>query len=76
MTFPEKIIYNRQFQNVVNRGGGSAINCIKIFNHDKALEVLVGKINYEDQLMCAFLNTFQQGGKYSTQLASHQSELR
>ena len=33
--------------------------------------------NYsEDQLMHIFLNNFRQSEKYSTQIASHQEELR
>ena len=41
-----------------------------------ALSVSVGKSYYEDQLMHTFLDNFQQGGKHSAQIASHQEELR
>ena len=30
----------------------------------------------EDKLMHTFLDNFEQGGKYSAQIASHQAELR
>ena len=30
----------------------------------------------EDQLMHTFLDNFEEGGKYSAQIASHQAELR
>ena len=41
-----------------------------------ALSVSVGNSYYEDQLMHTFLDNFQQGGKHSAQIASHQEELR
>ena len=69
-------IYKIQFQQVVNKGEETSINCIKIFNHDKDLAVLVGNIYYKDHLICAFLENFQHGGKYSAQLSSHQAEFR
>ena len=36
---------------------------------------MVGKSYSEDQLMHTFLDNFQQGGKYSAQIAIHQAEL-
>ena len=36
----------------------------------------VGNSYSEVQLMHTFLDNFHQGGKYSTQIASHQEELR
>ena len=42
MTFADQIRYNRMFQHVVQKGGESSINSIKIFQNAKALEVSVG----------------------------------
>ena len=71
MTFADKSRYDRNFQQVTHKGGESAINYIKIFQNAHALSVLVGNIYSEDQLMHTFLDHFQQGGKYSAQIASH-----
>ena len=42
----------------------------------QALSVSVGNSYSEDQIMHIFLDNFQQSGKYSAQLASHQAEFR
>ena len=52
------------------------MNYIKIFQHAEALSVYLGNSYSEDQMMHIFLDNFHQGGKYSAQIASHQSELR
>ena len=51
------------------------MNHIKIFQNTQALSVSVGKNYSEDQLMHILWDNFHQGGKYSTQIASHQTEL-
>ena len=76
MTFADKSRYDRTFQQVTHKGGESAINYIKIFQNSEALSVSVGNSYSEDQIMHTFLDNFQQSGKYSAQLASHQAELR
>ena len=52
------------------------MNYIKIFHNSQTLSVSVGNYYSEDQMIHTFLDNFQQGGKYSTQIASHQEELR
>ena len=76
MTFENKSRYDRTFQQVTHKGGESAINYIKRFQNAQALSVSVGNSYSEDQIMHTFLDNFQQSGKYSAQLASHQAELR
>ena len=76
MTFADKSRYDRTFQQVTHKGGEFAINYIKRFQNEHALLVSVGNSYSEDQLMHTFMDNFHQGGKYSSQLASHQSELR
>ena len=76
MTFADKSRYERIFQQVTHKEGGFAINYIKIFQNAHALSVLVGNSYSEDQLMHIFLDNFEQGGKYSAQIDSHQAELR
>ena len=76
MTFADKIRYDRNFQQVIHKEGESAINYIKIFQNAHALSVSLGNSYYEYQLMHKFLDNSRQGGKYSSQIASHQSELR
>ena len=49
---------------------------LKIFQNAQSLSVSVGNSYSEDQIMHTFLDTYQQSGKYSVQLASHQAELR
>ena len=74
--FADKSRYDRTFQQVTHKGEEYAINYIKRFQNSHALSLSVGKSYSEDQLMHTFLDNFHQGGKYSTQIASHQSELR
>ena len=76
MTFADKSRYDRTFQQVTHRGGESAINYIKIFQNAQELSVSVGNRYAEDQIMHTFMENFHQSGKYSAQLASHQTELR
>ena len=76
MTFADKIIYDRTFQQVTHKGGEFAINYIKRFQNAHALSVSVGNSYSEGQFMHIFLDNFHQGGKYSAQIASHQAELR
>ena len=52
MTFDDQSRYNRIFQ----QEWESAINYIKIFQSDKALEISVGKSYTEDQVMRDFLD--------------------
>ena len=52
------------------------MNYIKIFQYAQALSVSVGNNYSEDQLMHIFVDNFHQGGKYSTQIAIDQVELR
>ena len=76
ITFADKSRYDRTFQQVTHKGGEYAINYIKRFQNAHALSVSVRNIHSEYQLMHTFLDNFQQGGKYSAQVASHQAELR
>ena len=76
MTFADKSRYDRTFQQVTHKGGESAIKYIKRFQNAQVLSVSVGNSYSEDQIMHTFLNNFQQSGKYSVQLGSHQAELR
>ena len=76
ITFADKSRYERNFQQVTHKGGESATNYIKRFQNAHALSVSVGNSYSEDQLMHTFLDNFQQVGKYSAQIASHQAELR
>ena len=73
ITFSDKSRYDRTFQQVTHKGGGSAINYIKRFQNAHALSVSVGNSYSEDQLMHTFMDNFHQGGKYSAQIASHQA---
>ena len=75
-TFADKSRYNRIFQKVTHKGGESVMNYIKIFQNAHALSISVGNSYSEDQLMHTFLDNFHQGGKYSAQIANHQTELR
>ena len=76
MTFADKSIYGRTFQQVTHKRGEYAINYIKRFQNAQALSVSVGNSYSEDQIMHKILDNFHQGGKYSAQIASHQAELR
>ena len=76
MTFSDKNIYDRNFQQVTHKGIGSAMNYIKIFQSSHDFSIYVENSYSEDQLMHTFLNNFHQGGKYSALIARHQEELR
>ena len=76
MTFSDKSIYDRIFQQVTHKGGEYAMKYIKIFQNAEALSVSVGNYYSKYQMMHTFLDNSHQGGKYSTQIASHQAELR
>ena len=76
MTFTDKSRYDRTFQQVTHKGGKYEINYIKRFQKTHDLSVSVGNSYSEYQLMHTFLDNFQQGGKCSDQIASHQAELR
>ena len=52
------------------------MNYIKRSENSQALSLSVGSKYFEDQLMNIFLDNFNQGGKYSRQIASQQAELR
>ena len=52
------------------------MNYIKRVHNAQALSVSVENTYSEDQLMHTFLDKFHQGGKYYSQIASHQIELR
>ena len=69
-------MYDRIFQQVTNKGGDSAMSYIERFQNAQSLSVSVGKNYLQDQLMHIFMNNFNQGGKYSSPIASHQAELR
>ena len=76
MTFADKSRYDRTFQQITHKGGESAINYIKRFHNAQDLSVSVGNSYSKEQIMHTFLDNFYQSGKYSSQLASHQTELR
>ena len=52
------------------------MNYIKIFQNAQDLSVSTRNYYSEDQLMHTLLENFHQGGKYYSQIASHQAELR
>ena len=76
MTFDDRSWYDIIFQKVTHKGWGFEMNCIDKFQNAQALSVSVGNNYSEYQLMHIFLDKFYQGGKYSTQISSHQAELR
>ena len=76
MTFADKSRYDRNFQQVTHKVGEYEINHIKRFQNAHALSVSLGKSYSEDQLMHTFMDNLHQGVKYSSQIASHQAELR
>ena len=76
MTFSDKSRYIRTFQQVTHKVGESEINYIKMFQNAHAVSVSVGNSYSEYQLMHTFLDNFHQGGKYSSQIAIHQADLR
>ena len=52
------------------------MNYIEIFYNANALVISVGNSYTKNQMMLTFLENFQQGDKYDSQIASHQAELR
>ena len=76
MTFADKSGYDSTFQQVTHKEVESAINYIKSFQNAHALSISVENSYSENQLMHTFLDNFEEGGKYSAQIASHQAELR
>ena len=73
MTFSGQSRYNRLFQKLIHKGGESEINYIKIFRNSKASEISVVNSYSEYQLIRTFLEIFQPVGRYSSQIANHQS---
>ena len=63
MTFADKSRYDRNFQQLTQKGRESAINYIKRFQNAHVLSVSVGNGYSEDQLMHTFLDKFHQGRK-------------
>ena len=51
--------YNRLFQKEIQKGGGSALNYIKTFKNDKALEISVGNVYSGHQLINTLLENLQ-----------------
>ena len=76
MTVADKIRYARIFQQVTHKGREYAMNYTRGFQNAEDLSVSVGNYYSEDQMIHTFMDNFHQGGKYSTQIASHQAELR
>ena len=76
MTFADKSRYDRTSQQVTHKGGESSINYIKRFQNAHALSVLLENSYSEDQLVHKILDNFEEGGKYSAQIARHQAELK
>ena len=58
MTFADKSIYDRIFQQVTHGGGESEMNYTKIFQNAHALSISVGNSYLEDQLMHTFLDNY------------------
>ena len=76
MHFADKSRYERIFKPVTYKRVDPAMNYIKIFQNVQALSVSVGNNYSEDKIMHIFLDIFRQGGKYSSQIASHQADLK
>ena len=72
----DKSRYDRICKQVAHKGGESAICYTKVFQNAHASSVSIGISYSEDQLMQTFLGNFHQCVKYSSQIASHQAELR
>ena len=64
------------FYQVAHKRGESEIDHIERFHNSKGFEILVGSSYTEDQLMQTFFKNFHKGGKFSTQIASNQTESR
>ena len=76
ITFDDKSRYDRTLQQVTHKGEESAINYIKRFKNAHALSASLENRYSNNQFMHTFLDNFHQGGKYSDQIAIHQTELR
>ena len=63
MNFSDQSRCNRIFQQVVHKGGESAINYIKILQNTKDFQFQWEIVINKDQLMHTFLENLQQGGK-------------
>ena len=61
MTFAGKSGYDRNFQQVTQKGWESVMNYIKRFQNEHALSISEGNFYSEDQLMHTFLDNFHQG---------------
>ena len=48
----------------------------ELYQDAQAFSFLVGNTYSEDQITSIFMDNFHQGRKYSSQIASHQAELR
>ena len=48
----------------------------ELYQDAQAFSFLVGNTYSEDQITSIFMDNFHQGQKYSSQIASHQAELR
>ena len=76
MNFADKSGSERTFQQVIQKGGESAMNYIISFQNAQVFLVFIGNFHSEDQLMHTFLDNFYHGGIYSAQIAIHQADLR
>ena len=76
MNFSDQSRYDRNFQQVTNKGGESALNYITIFQNAQDLSVLVGSTYSEDQILQILLNNLYQGRKYSAKIDSYHAQLR
>ena len=65
MTFVDKSRHDRTFQQVIQKGGESAMNYIERLHNAHALSVPIRNSYSVDQLMRTFIDNFHQGGKYS-----------
>ena len=74
--FSDKSRYDRNFQQVIHKGGEYAMGYIKRFQNAHALSVSVVNSYSEDQLVHTFMDNFHQVGKYFAQITSHQAELK
>ena len=65
-----------RFRKSCTKEGIEQSNILKYFRILRLWQISAGNSCTEDQRIHTFLETFQQGGKYYTQIASHQAELR
>ena len=52
------------------------MNYINRLQSAQAFSISVGNGYFENQLMHIFLNNFYQGGKYTSEIAIHQAEIK